>query len=168
MNPLHKALQELKNSKVKHVVFGEYVRDQSLRSASVLCEDAKVCANLVNAEPTTPSSKNESALYYIKENGERTNYTLLLFQKGKGVFPERFESEMIVSAIVSNDAFMSVDSERDFWSTLYSEVIHRGVLKKSVRKIVISKLRERLSTGVFPKPRYPMGFNDTETPSMGD
>lgn len=166
MDPLQQALQELKASKLKHVVFGEYRRDQSLKCASVLCEEAAICANVINAEANTPSAKNENALYYLKKDGERTPYSLLLYQKGRGLFPERFETEMLASAVVINDTFMAVDSEREFWSTLYSEVIHRGILKRSVRKIVIEKLRSRVG-GMFPKPKYQVGFNDTETPTMG-
>lgn len=158
MNAIETALQKLRKSKVRYVVFGAYQRARNsptnARSVSILCESAPIVADIIGAKRV--GSVKECHFSIVDEN--RAVFAIQIYEMGKGVFPASFETEMIANSVVVDNSFNGLDLDREFWAALYSELIHNGRFEQSLRLVLLSKLKERF--GVPSRPKYGnLGFH---------
>lgn len=108
---------------------------------------------------TTAGSKVSPPVHYWIRH---LNVTVMIYTKGKGLFPERFENELLSRRVMENDNYVP-DYDTNFWATLYSVLVHNGLLSVSQRRPLLYRLKERMGSA-FPKPRIPdIGFYPTES-----
>lgn len=96
--------------------------------------------------------------------GTPLQHKINIFEKGRGIFPERFESELLHNRVIKGNLLHTPDREREFWMTLYVMIVHQGKLDPSERQVVIEQLRSRMGIirpgykgfPYFPDPFVPL------------
>lgn len=102
--------------------------------------------SLVTYLQAIPSRNARDNYDYLVSSGNMQE-KIRIYEKGRGVFPERFESELILNRVVRGELLHVPDREREFWMTLYVMVVHEGRLDPHHRHVMLEQLRSR--TGVI-------------------
>lgn len=97
---------------------------------------------------------------YKKDFTESTKLSIMIYDTGKGLYPSRFETELIKRSVVDNDICRIPDFENQFWLFLYRYVFHLGMFPVEYRRMIIPKLEQRVGVsrpkfkhvGYYPKP----------------
>ena len=142
------ALAELRQSKIPHVVFSSYQRavqgvGKQPTKVNILSTDGKTLARILGAEPVDRENVKRHPLYVLRHD-DGSDFDVMIYEKGKNLFPERYESEMLGSAVVIDNKFLGLDLDKEFWTALYIQVVHAGLFPPQVRAVYLEKIKERI------------------------
>lgn len=76
---------------------------------------------------------------------------LKIYEKGNGLYSERFESELLNSRVVKGNMIHAPSRESEVQMTLYNIVVHQGRLDGPERRILLDHLKDRIG---LVKPKY--------------
>ena len=99
---------------------------------------------LVPEPVSTGNSRSSRVIPKDKLPPEAKKNILHIYEKGRGIFPETFETEMLKYRVLHNSYLHIPEQTREFYMLLYINVVHRGLLDKYTRSVILATLNSRM------------------------
>ncbi len=157
MNNLREAFETLTRSGVKYAVIQDHhsLPHNPSPPIHILTADLDLLVQLLGV------SKIKDSLYILAVQGG-SSIDFIIRPKGKNLFPERFESSLLNTAVIHDDCFKKSDYHHDFWGHLYRWLHHDNRFPHLPDAILIAQEVDRVvGEGVQPK------FNDINFKRLG-